>query len=98
MCSAARWRQIVDSQVFEEVNFGSFRMSPQVNELFNALALSQNKFGTVVKDKVAKIKTKAGYEYSYKYADLGSVLDACKEQLAANGLCVLQPPSTVFIK
>lgn len=88
----------MDSQVFEEVNLGSFRMSPQVNELFSALALSQHKFGVVVKDKVAKIKTKAGYEYSYTYADLGSVLDACKEHLAANGLCVLQPPCTEFIK
>jgi hypothetical protein len=79
---------------FAEVNFGTYRMSPQVDQLFTALAATQGNLGVVVKDKTAKIKTKSGYEYEYHYADLGSVFAACKSQLASNGLCVIQPAST----
>jgi hypothetical protein len=74
---------------FTEINIGPFRMSRETDQLFAAMAIAQGSFGVVTKDKKADIGT-----YSYAYADLGSVIDACKGQLSGNGLCILQPAST----
>lgn len=56
--------------------------------LYSALLKAQQSFKPIHKDKTAK----AG-AYSYKYADLGSVLDAVRDALLANGLLLTQPPS-----
>lgn len=71
-----------------------FRTSPTIGELAGALAKAQGEFHAVLKDLTAKVKTKSGGEYTYQYADLGSVLEAIRKPLSANGLAILQPVST----
>lgn len=67
--------------------------SDQINELAGALSKAQAKFRHVAKDKTARIRMKAGGEYSYNYADLGSTWDAGRLPLTENGLSVSQLPS-----
>jgi len=52
-------------------------------ELFAALAKAQGIMGAAHKDKTNP-------HFRSKYADLASCWDACREPLAANGLCVIQ--------
>jgi hypothetical protein len=66
--------------------------SDSIKELATALAKVQAHIKPVKKDKTAKIPTKSGGSYTYHYADLSSVWDACRELLAANGLAVVQMP------
>ena len=67
--------------------------STEINELAAALAKAQAKLTHVRKDKTARIRMKAGGEYSYTYADLGSTWDAGRAALTDNGLSVSQLPS-----
>ena len=67
--------------------------SEQINELAAALAKAQATLTHVKKDKTARIKMKAGGEYSYRYADLGSTWDVARKALTDNGLSVVQAPS-----
>ena len=67
--------------------------SAEINELAAALAKAQSKLTHVKKDKTARIRMKAGGEYSYTYADLGSTWDAGRAALTDNGLSVSQLPS-----
>jgi hypothetical protein len=60
-------------------------------KLADALAKAQAEFKAIKKDKTAKVRMKAGGEYSYNYADLSSVIDATKEALSKNGLAIMQP-------
>ena len=60
------------------------RTSENINELATALSKAQAAFGPVVKTKEVK------GAFSYKYADLATVLDAVREALAANGLSIIQ--------
>lgn len=69
------------------------QMSEQINELAAALAKAQSQFKHVTKDKTAKIRMKAGGEYSYSYADLGSTWDVARGPLTSNGLSISQLPS-----
>jgi hypothetical protein len=55
-----------------------------------ALAKAQAAFPKVLKDRTAKISSTRG-EYSYKYADLATLLEAVRKPLADNGLALLQP-------
>lgn len=57
--------------------------SEQINELAAALAKAQGAIKGATKD------TKNDF-FKSKYADLASVWDACRDQLAANGLSVIQ--------
>ncbi len=59
--------------------------SPQVNEIFTALSKFQGQIEAAKKDKVNPF-------HNSKYADLAGVVEACREPLAANGLCVAQMP------
>jgi hypothetical protein len=59
--------------------------------LYTALAAAQAEFTAITKNKTAKVKTKGGAEYSYKYADLGDVLTSVRPILAKHGLAILQP-------
>lgn len=61
------------------------RSSPTIGKLATALALAQSKIEAASKDKTNPA-------FRSKYADLGSVWDACREALTANGLAVLQMP------
>lgn len=65
-------------------------MSENIDQLATALAKAQPKMKSACKDKLAKVKSKSGSEYSYEYADLGSIIEACQESLAENGLAITQ--------
>jgi len=69
-------------------------MSEEINELAAALALAQGAFRSVPTTQTAIVKgtTKQGkaYEYSYKYASLSDVFEACRPGLSKNGLSVSQ--------
>lgn len=58
-----------------------------------ALSKAQGKFGRIVKDKVAKVRMKAGGEFTYTYADLSSVLDAVRPALSENEIALIQKPA-----
>lgn len=57
--------------------------SENINELAAALAKAQGAIQAAVKGKVNPA-------FKSKYADLAAVWDACREQLSANGLAVIQ--------
>lgn len=60
--------------------------SEQINELAAALAKAQSEIRPALKDSVNPF-------FRSKYADLGSVWDACRAPLTANGLSVAQFPA-----
>lgn len=68
-------------------------MSEQINELASALAKAQMQLKAISKTKTAKVATKAGGEYSYKYADLADAFDVCRTALADNSLAIVQAPA-----
>lgn len=55
-----------------------------------AFAKAQAEFPAIHKDKTAKIKTKAGGEFSYSYADLPTILEAVNPILQKHNLAVGQ--------
>jgi hypothetical protein len=61
--------------------------SENIGELAAALCKAQTKMKSAVKDK-------ANPFFKSSYADLSSVWDACKAELAANGLAISQHPTT----
>lgn len=67
-------------------------MTTETGKLAEALSKAQSQFKPIFKDKTAKVRMKAGGEYSYNYADLSSVIDATIEGRTANGLAVTQLP------
>ena len=69
----------------------SVKMSATFTKVAGALARAQGKFGKVLKDLTAKVRTKSGGEYTYSYADLSSVLEAIREPLSSEGLAIMQP-------
>ena len=66
------------------------KTSDQTDELAKALRLFQSAVPAVVKDKTAKVPTKNGGQYSYTYADLGSIIETTTTTLDAFGLSVSQ--------
>lgn len=71
------------------------RRSDTIAELSKALTKFQKSAPKIVKDKTAKVPTKNGSEYSYKYADLSTIWDAIRGALADNELSVAQSPTTL---
>lgn len=65
--------------------------SAEINLLNEALSKAQNAFPPIPKNKTAKVKMKAGGEFSYKYADLADVLSAALPKMTENGLSLRQP-------
>ena len=63
------------------------QQSEQVAELYAALAKAQGQFRPAAKDS-------ENPHFRSRYADLASVWEACRAPLAANGLSVMQRPST----
>lgn len=70
------------------------RRSDQINELSKALTAFQKNTPKITKDKTAKVPTKTGKDYSYDYADLASIWDKIRGNLADNELSVIQSPSS----
>ncbi len=64
------------------------KTSEQIDKLAGALAKAQAAIKAPSKNKVAKVQTKTGGEYSYRYADLSDIIDAIRDPLASNGLAV----------
>lgn len=60
-------------------------------EFNRALLEAQRQFPTIHKGKTARIPTKNDGEYSYKYADLGDVMDAVLPILHKHDLALTQP-------
>lgn len=65
-----------------------------LGELFGALALARQEFGSFTKSKTAKIKSDKG-SYDYSYADLSDIIEATAGALAKHGLVVIQEPEVV---
>jgi len=63
--------------------------SEQINELAAALAKAQGEFPPIPKDCVAKIQTKKGGSYSFRYADLDTVLSTVRPVLSKHGLALV---------
>ena len=70
------------------------RSSEQIDQLAAALVSAQAEFPTVTKTKVARVPTKGGGEYAYRYADLPDVLAAVQPVLTKHGLAVIGFPDT----
>jgi len=64
----------------------SFKTSESIKELASALAKAQGEIGHAAKDRTNPA-------FKARYADLASVIDACRDALAANSLAVMQPVS-----
>ena len=70
-----------------EVVTGPTRRSPTTGAIAAALAKAQGVMRSARKDSVNP-------HFKSSYADLASVLDACRDSLSANQIAVLQSPST----
>lgn len=57
-----------------------------MKDIATALAKAQAQIKTAIKDTKGQI----GQNRAYKYADLGSVFDACKKALNDNGIAIVQ--------
>ncbi len=66
---------------------------PEVDKLAAALVAFQGETGSVGKGSTAKVEKDGRLLYSYKYADLASVLEATREARAKAGLAVVQFPT-----
>lgn len=67
-----------------------FKTSEQIQEIAAALAKAQSKFPDIPKDKEVTVKMKSGGTYSYKYAELSSIVKATRGPLSENGLSFIQ--------
>lgn len=68
------------------------RTSETIDQLAAALVAAQGAFPHLTKGKIARVPTKNGGEYSYRYADLADILTAVGPALSANGLAVTALP------
>lgn len=58
--------------------------------LYAALAQAQGEFKPIEKNREVSIRTKEGYTYQFRYADLEQIISATRPALSSNGLCVIQ--------
>ena len=65
-------------------------MSAEINEISAALSAFQGEIKQPKLSKEVKVKTKGGYEYKFKYADLSACVEAAAPMLKAHGLAVTQ--------
>ena len=77
-------------------NGTSTMITPNLGELFAALAEARKEFGTLTKNKSASIRSDRGASYSYNYADLNDLIEATAAALAKHGLVIIQEPEVVF--
>lgn len=69
------------------------RRSDTIGELSKAVTKFQKDAPKITKDKTAKIPTKGGAGYEYKYADLSSIWEKIRGNLADCELAVIQIPT-----
>lgn len=69
------------------------KQSEQIDQLATALAAFQGEMPSIDKSHTAKIPTKSGGEFSYKYADLADTVKTAAPKATAHGLSVVQMPS-----
>lgn len=93
--TAARATTVLPSKT-DTVAVPMQRWSAEIGEMVGALAKAQSKFARIFKKKTAKIQAKrdGGASYNYQYEDIADVLDAIMGPLNANGLTLMQFPST----
>ena len=72
----------------------SWQSSPSIEALSAALVEALSEMTEVRKGKQAKIETRGGGSYGYRYADLGDTLQTVRPVLARHGLAVLQHTHT----
>jgi hypothetical protein len=65
--------------------------SETIGAIAKALAMAQAEYAPVPKNKTAKVKMKAGGEFSYNYADLADCLSMALPRLSKNGIAFCQP-------
>lgn len=66
--------------------------SDAINELVEAMSKAQLAITPPKKTQEAKIATRTGGQYSYKYTDLAEVIEAVRKPLGDNGLVLFQVP------
>lgn len=71
------------------------RTSDSIASLATALATAQAEIKAAEEDRTAKVEPDRA-KYSYGYATLASVWDACRGPLSKNGLSIAQFPETTF--
>jgi hypothetical protein len=71
----------------------SWSSSPEIKNISPALVKALGELSDVPKGREAKIPTKTGASYGYKYADLADTLSMVRPILARNGLAVTQTAS-----
>lgn len=64
--------------------------SDETDKLFAAFVKFQGEMGSVTMDSEVKVATKAGDNYSFKYATLAALVEAAKPVLSKNGLGITQ--------
>jgi hypothetical protein len=67
--------------------------SEEINELAAALAIANAQIGPLSLDKEAKIPSRTGSGFSYKYTSLANLIATIKKPLSDNGLSILNFPS-----
>lgn len=70
------------------------RHTDSIAELAKALTTALGELSDVPKGREAKIPTKAGSNYSYRYADLGDALSMVRPVFQKHGLAVIQNASS----
>lgn len=71
---------------------GLIKERPLPGRLAAALARAQSNFESIIKDKVAKIRSeRTGATYEYAYADLPQIFDKTRPHLNKEGIFVSQP-------
>lgn len=73
----------------------SWQSSPSIVNISPAFVKALGELTDVPKGREAKIPTKTGASYGYRYADLADALSMVRPILAANGLAVTQTASNV---
>jgi len=71
-----------------------WQSSESITELSKAFVTALGEMSDIRKGREAKVPTKAGSSYSYKYADLADTIQSVRPTLAKHGLAVVQNVST----
>lgn len=69
------------------------RTSTTTAELAKALSAAQGEFPEIQRDKEVKVATQKG-QYTFKYAELSSIIEATKKSMAKHGLSIMSAPAS----
>src|SRR6516164_2772020 len=72
----------------------TIRTSESTGAIVTALVEAAKGFTNVGRDKQADIETRSGGTYTYRYADLASVVEVVRKPMLDNGLVLIQMPSS----